>query len=101
MLNKIPVIFNYLILLLLIILFYFIFHYTLFNKNSQVILVSNDNFSELFISSLPDNPKILKKYLSKLDFIESFFLKLNNEALLVEINMYDAFAKNNINEQII
>ncbi len=101
MLDKIPKFFNYLILPIFIILFFFIFNNTLFNKNSQVLLVSNDNFSELFISSLPDNTKILKKYLSKLDFIESFFLKLNNEKLLVEINMYNAFAKNNINEQII
>ena len=101
MLGKISKLINYSILLILIISSYFIFNGALFNQDSKTIFVSNENLSDFFIKSLPNNPKLLNEHLSKFNFIESFFFKLNNQSIIIDISIYEAFAKNTKNDQII
>ena len=100
MLGKISKLINYSILLILIISSYFIFNGALFNQDSKTIFVSNENLSDFFIKSLPNNPKLLNEHLSKFNFIESFFFKLNNQSIIIDISIYEAFAKNTKNDQI-
>ena len=101
MLKKIPSILNYLILPILVIILYLNFNGILSNKNLKIISLSNSNLSEYFLSSLPLEKKSLNDHLLKFNFIDSFFFKLSDKKILVEINMHEAFAKNNKNKQII
>ena len=91
----------YLISVLSLILFvYFSINY-LKKKPLEIINFIDSDINENFEIEITNNLNDIKKYLNKFPFIESFLLQRNDNAINIQINLKQSFAKNHLTQEVI
>ncbi len=90
--------------LIFIFIFIYVLYFLYININSQnnyETIFKNEKLSEDFLINVPNEPKLIKKYLINYNFYSDYKIIIKDNKYIVEVKIYNPFAINYSYNQVI